>query len=65
MCGRSRPLADDPAVDLCANTTDHLIADMERLRAHLGIERWLPRGHVMGFTLPFVRSWRIGGGHWR
>ena len=41
MCGRSRPLADNPAVDLSANTTDHLIADMERLRTHLGIERWL------------------------
>jgi pimeloyl-ACP methyl ester carboxylesterase len=35
MCGLRRPLADDPAVDLAANTTDHLIADMERLRVHL------------------------------
>jgi pimeloyl-ACP methyl ester carboxylesterase len=51
MCGRSRPLADDPAVDLAANTTGHLIADIERLRVHLGIERWLPWGMSWGSTL--------------
>jgi proline iminopeptidase len=51
MCGRSRPLADDPGVDLGCNTTDHLVADMERLRAHLGIERWLLRGASWGSTL--------------
>ena len=28
-CGRSRPHASDPATDLSANTTDHLIADLE------------------------------------
>lgn len=44
-------LADDPAVDLSANTTDHLIADMERLRVHLGIGRWLLRGMSWGSTL--------------
>jgi proline iminopeptidase len=37
--GRSRPHASDPATDMAVNTTDHLIADMERLREHLGIER--------------------------
>jgi proline iminopeptidase len=50
-CGRSRPLADDPAVDLGCNTTGHLVADMERLRVHLGIERWLLWGASWGSTL--------------
>jgi len=50
-CGRSRPLADDPAVDLGCNTTGHLVADMERLRVHLGIERWLLGGASWGSTL--------------
>src|SRR5688572_8965223 len=39
--GRSRPLASDLHADLSANTTRHLIADMEALRRHLGIERWM------------------------
>lgn len=34
--GRSRPHASDPAVDLSVNTTDHLVADIERLRERLG-----------------------------
>lgn len=25
---------------MAVNTTEHLIADMERLRTHLGIDRW-------------------------
>jgi proline iminopeptidase len=50
-CGRSRPHASDPATDLTHNTTDHLIADMERLREHLGIDRWLLHGGSWGSTL--------------
>ena len=50
-CGRSTPHASDPAVDMSANTTHHLIADMERLREHLGIERWLLFGGSWGSTL--------------
>lgn len=50
-CGRSRPLACDPATDLSTNTTQHLIADMEALRSHLGIERWLLSGASWGVTL--------------
>jgi proline iminopeptidase len=38
--GRSRPLASEPDADLSVNTTQHLIADIEALREHLGIERW-------------------------
>ncbi|GAB88117.1 prolyl aminopeptidase [Gordonia rhizosphera] len=49
-CGRSRPHIADGA-DLAVNTTDHLIADMERLREHLGIDRWQVFGGSWGSTL--------------
>ncbi|MFJ5289927.1 prolyl aminopeptidase [Streptomyces sp. NPDC088348] len=50
-CGRSTPHASDPATDMRHNTTQHLIADMERLREHLGIARWLLYGGSWGSTL--------------
>jgi proline iminopeptidase len=50
-CGDSTPHASDPATDMRHNTTQHLIADMERLREHLGIERWLLYGYSWGTTL--------------
>ncbi|MEV7023404.1 prolyl aminopeptidase [Kitasatospora sp. NPDC093558] len=50
-CGRSTPHASDPAADMSLNTTQHLIDDMERLREHLGIERWLLNGASWGSTL--------------
>jgi proline iminopeptidase len=50
-CGRSTPHASDPATDMSVNTTDHLLADMERLREYLGIERWLLFGGSWGSTL--------------
>ncbi|MFC7102174.1 alpha/beta fold hydrolase [Nonomuraea rubra] len=50
-CGRSRPHASDPATDLTNNTTRHLIADMELLREHLGIDQWLLYGGSWGSTL--------------
>ncbi|OZM71346.1 prolyl aminopeptidase [Amycolatopsis antarctica] len=49
--GRSTPSATDPVVDLSANTTQHLVADIEALRVHLGIERWLVWGGSWGVTL--------------
>ena len=52
--GRSTPSAAEPEGDLSANTTPHLVADIERLREHLGIERWLVRGGSWGVTLAFV-----------
>src|SRR5882672_50506 len=36
-CGRSRPLVSGPDPDLRANTTAHLIADIEALRQRHGI----------------------------
>ncbi|WP_416463052.1 prolyl aminopeptidase [Sphingomonas sp. VDB2] len=45
-CGRSTPHAD-----LTANTTWDLVADIERLRAMMGVERWLVFGGSWGSTL--------------
>ena len=50
-CGRSRPLVTDPDYNLGSNTTQALLADIERLREHLGIERWLLTGVSWGTTL--------------
>jgi proline iminopeptidase len=50
-CGRSRPLASEPSVDLAANTTTHLIADIELLRLTLGVDRWTILGLSWGTTL--------------
>ncbi len=44
--GRSRPLAG-----LTANTTPHLVADIELLRQFLAIDRWLLFGGSWGSTL--------------
>ncbi len=45
-CGRSTPHAE-----LAGNTTQALVADIERIRQHLGIERWLVFGGSWGSTL--------------
>ena len=45
-CGRSSPHAE-----LRNNTTQELIADIEKIRRHLGIERWLVFGGSWGSTL--------------
>ncbi len=45
-CGKSTPHAE-----LRENTTWNLVADMERLREHLGIDRWQVFGGSWGSTL--------------
>lgn len=50
-CGRSLPHAGSSEAALVANTTEHLLADMERLRAHLGVDRWLVFGGSWGAVL--------------
>jgi proline iminopeptidase len=50
-CGRSKPHASEWHTNLSSNTTEHLLADMERLRQHLGIDRWLLFGGSWGCTL--------------
>jgi proline iminopeptidase len=57
-CGRSTPHASDPATDMRHNTTGHLVSDMERLREHLGIDRWLLTGGSWGTTLALVYAER-------
>ncbi|MFB8007346.1 prolyl aminopeptidase [Nocardia sp. NPDC056000] len=49
-CGQSTPHIADGA-SLEANTTWHLVADIEALRTHLGIERWQVFGGSWGSTL--------------
>ena len=44
--GRSKPLGE-----ITDNTTLHLIADLEKLRSHLGIDRWVVFGGSWGSTL--------------
>jgi proline iminopeptidase len=58
-CGRSRPHAADLATELAANTTEHLIADIERLREHLGVEQWLVWGGSWGVTLALAYAERF------
>ena len=48
-CGLSRPLASTEA-----NTTAHLIADMELIRESLGLERWMVFGGSWGATLALL-----------
>jgi proline iminopeptidase len=50
-CGRSTPHASHLRTDLAVNTTAHLLADMELLRQHLGIDQWLLFGGSWGSTL--------------
>ncbi|HEX6928118.1 MAG TPA: prolyl aminopeptidase [Gammaproteobacteria bacterium] len=45
-CGRSTPFAET-----AANTTWHLVADMEAIRENLGIEKWALFGGSWGSTL--------------
>ena len=48
-CGRSRPHAS-----VEANTTWHLVADIERIRQALGIDRWAVFGGSWGATLALI-----------
>jgi proline iminopeptidase len=57
-CGRSRPLASGPDAKLMVNTTDHLVADIERLRTHLQIDRWVVVGVSWGVTLGLIYAQR-------
>ncbi|MFE7836830.1 prolyl aminopeptidase [Streptomyces sp. NPDC057474] len=50
-CGRSTPPASAYETDMSVNTTDRLIADLELLRRHLGIGRWLVWGVSWGSAL--------------
>lgn len=57
-CGRSRPSAADPDADLSANTTWHLVADLEQLRTERGIETWQVFGGSWGSALALAYAQR-------
>lgn len=48
-CGRSTPLGETRE-----NTTDDLVEDIERLREHLGVDRWMVFAGSWGTTLAFA-----------
>ncbi len=48
-CGRSTPHAE-----VAHNTTWDLVADIERIRAHLGLERWIVFGGSWGAALALI-----------
>jgi proline iminopeptidase len=57
-CGRSTPAVADLGTSLETNTTAHLIADIEALRSHLGVDRWLVWGGSWGVTLGLAYAQR-------
>lgn len=57
-CGRSTPHASAPETDLASNNTSNLIADIELLRQHLDIDRWLVFGGSWGSTLALAYAER-------
>ncbi|HEY8458463.1 MAG TPA: prolyl aminopeptidase [Actinopolymorphaceae bacterium] len=50
-CGRSRPLVSEPGPNLRTNTTERLVADIEKLRQHLSVHKWIVVGVSWGTTL--------------
>lgn len=50
-CGQSTPHASTPGIDMSVNTTWHLVADIEKLREHFGIDRWQVFGGSWGSCL--------------
>ena len=61
-CGRSTPHASEPDADLSTNTTWHLVDDIERLREHLGVDRWLVFGGSWGSVLALAYAERPRSG---
>lgn len=58
-CGRSLPHASDPTVSLEHNRLGKLLEDLDALRRHLGVERWLMVGQSFGTTLglAYAETW--------
>jgi proline iminopeptidase len=61
-CGSSTPHAGTPGPEgvaaLEAITIDHLVADIERLREHLGVDRWVVFGGSWGCVLSLAYAER-------
>lgn len=58
-CGRSTPHASALDTDLASNNTLNLIADIERIRQHLDVERWQVLGGSWGSTLALAYAERF------
>ncbi|MEV7972128.1 alpha/beta fold hydrolase [Cellulomonas sp. NPDC089187] len=50
-CGRSRPLIVDDLDRIDRHTTQRMVADLEAVREHLGVDRWVVTGGSWGSTL--------------
>lgn len=50
-CGKSTPNVLEPGYDFSRQTTSHIIADIEALRKHLSIQKWLVMGISWGSAL--------------
>ncbi len=55
-CGKSTPSSSNPGYDFSKNTTHHLISDIEALRKHLNVNKWLILGGSWGCTLGLAYS---------
>lgn len=53
-CGKSTPSVLDAPEEIVSNNTQNLIQDMDKLRQHLGIEKWLVFGGSWGSTLSLL-----------
>lgn len=62
--GRSRPNAGEDATALQANTTVHLLADIERLRRHLGVRGSTVYSASWGTSLRRPIPTRIANASW-
>ena len=56
--GRSRPHASEESVDWASIDLEHHVADIERLRQHLGVERWAVFGISWGSVLAVAYAQR-------
>ncbi|MEP7288634.1 MAG: prolyl aminopeptidase [Chloroflexota bacterium] len=57
-CGRSLPHASDMDTGLDENMTQNLVADVEKLRQYMAIDRWLVFGGSWGSTLALAYAER-------
>ena len=64
-CGRSTPLVTDDDFDISGLTTQAMIDDLEAVRKHLAISRWVVSGGSWGTTLALAYAEahpdRVGG----
>lgn len=60
-CGKSTPRVQDDLGHLHLNTTQSLLDDIEAVRKHLGVEKWIVTGGSWGSTLGLAYALRHPG----